>query len=295
MTAPAPFAGSILDGTLLELGEGPTFDPVSGTAWWFNILGRELHELHVATGRKNVHSLPVMGSVLTAIDTQRQLLASDEGLFIREIATGALTPHAALEPGNTHTRSNDGRVHPSGALWIGTMGRKAEDGAGAIYHVASGTVTKLYPEISIPNSICFSPDGRTGYFTDTRSGKLMHVALDPATGLPRDKATVLVDGSGRNGGFDGSVCDAEGTIWNARWGAAVLDRYDANGTLIASFSVPARQVTCPAFIGPDASRLLVTSAWEGMDDTARDADKLAGATFEMGFSVKGIAEHAYRP
>ena len=31
------------------------------------------------------------------------------------------------------TRSNDARVHPSGTFWIGTMGRNAEKGAGAIY------------------------------------------------------------------------------------------------------------------------------------------------------------------
>jgi sugar lactone lactonase YvrE len=59
----------------------------------------------------------------------------------------------------------------SGALWIGTMGKKCrKTGAGAIYHVARGTVTLLFPDITIPNAICFSPDGAAAYFTDTVTG-----------------------------------------------------------------------------------------------------------------------------
>ena len=62
------------------LGEGPTFDPATGTAWWFNILERELHELHLASGRKTVHALPFMGSALAKVSDSQQLIASDDGL-----------------------------------------------------------------------------------------------------------------------------------------------------------------------------------------------------------------------
>ena len=30
----------ILDGTRSELGEGPTYDPAQGKAWWFDIRGK---------------------------------------------------------------------------------------------------------------------------------------------------------------------------------------------------------------------------------------------------------------
>ena len=176
-----PFAGRVLDETPMLLGEGPTFDPATGTAWWFNILERELHELHLASGRKTVHALPFMGSALAKVSDSKQLIASDDGLFLRDTATGVLTLHAELEKDLPGNRSNDGRMHPSGALWIGTMGRKAETGAGSIYHVAKGTVTKLFAGISIPNSICFSPDGATGYYVDTKVNKLMRVPLDAET------------------------------------------------------------------------------------------------------------------
>jgi sugar lactone lactonase len=288
-----PFSGRILSDLPLELGEGPTFDPATGTAWWFNIKGRELHELHLESGRKTMHALPFMGSVLAVIDPLRQLIASDRGLFIRDTKSDELTAYAALES-NPNNRSNDGRVHPSGSLWVGTMGRKAEKEAGAIYHVAKGVVTRLYGGISIPNGICFSPDGSIGYFVDSAIGHIMRVDLDPATGLPTGDATVFSDQSGTPGDVDGSVCDADGLIWNARWGQGAVDVYTPDGSRVARHSVPATQSSCPAFIGAKADRLLVTSAWQDMDDSARKADPNAGKTFELGVTVKGRFEPGYR-
>ena len=134
------FKGSVLDATQMHLGEGPAFDPITGKLCWLNILGKELHELDISSGQKAVHALPFMASVVARIDEKRQLLASEDGLFLRDRATGELSFHADFEPGKPGNRSNDGRVHSCGALWIGTMGKKAEDGAGGIYHVASGVV-----------------------------------------------------------------------------------------------------------------------------------------------------------
>ena len=177
MTDIHEFQGNILCDTASVLGEGPTYDPGTDTVWWFNILGKELHKLQLGTGQKKVHELPMMASVLARIDADRQLLATEQGLFIRDIASGALTFYLPLEADKPENRSNDGRTHISGALWISTMGKRAENLAGAIYHVAAGKVTKIFDAISIPNSICFSPDGSFGYFTDTRISRLMRVSV----------------------------------------------------------------------------------------------------------------------
>ena len=70
-----------------------------------------------------------------------------------------MTLYRPLEADNAATRSNDARVHPSGTFWIGTMGRQAERGLGAIYALHRGELSRLYESITIPNAICFSPDG----------------------------------------------------------------------------------------------------------------------------------------
>ncbi len=292
MTATYNFEGAVLSSSLCQLGEGPAFEAQTGTVWWFDIVGKELHELHLATGREIAHTLPVMGSVLAPIDSERQLLATDKGLFIRDRASGGLSLYRELEPEARGNRSNDGRVHPSGSLWIGTMGRKAEDRAGAIYHVAQGTVTKLFSEISIPNSICFSPDGTIGYYVDTNINRLMRVPLNAATGLPTGEPKVLIDQQGKPGGMDGSICAGDGTIWNARWGEGAVDHYSSDGAHLARHLLPARQTTCPVFIGD--GRLAVTSAWDGLDDAGRTADPLAGALFEIAVNLRCEPEPSYR-
>lgn len=297
MTGTQPFAGSILCHVNSELGEGPSYDPATDTAWWFDIKGRKLHELHLGSSAKRVHEFPFMGSVFAVIDPARQLIASDDGLFVRHVDSGRLERLGAIED-KPECRSNDGRVHQSGALWIGTMGRSAEKGAGAIYHVAGTSagirVTKLYSNVSIPNGICFSPEGAVAYFTDSAVNHFMRVAVDPTTGLPVGAPEILSDESGSPGDIDGAVCDADGLIWNARWGAGTIDVYRPDGTKIRRHAVPVTQPSCPAFVGAKADRLLVTSAWQGMDQAGRASDIHAGRTLELGVTVRGRFEPAFR-
>ncbi|MEF2550326.1 SMP-30/gluconolactonase/LRE family protein [Aurantimonas sp. A2-1-M11] len=273
-----------------RLGEGPTYDPATDTAWWFDIEGRMLLEKPGNAPEAIVHRLPVMASALAVIDGDRQMIAAEDGLYLRDTATGRLTLHRPLEADNPVTRSNDGRVHPSGALWIGTMGKQAEAGAGAIYWYRAGELRCLYERVGIPNSICFSPDGTTAYFTDTQVNRLMRVAVDPASGLPVGEPALFHDHSGGEGGLDGSVCEADGTLWNARWGGGTLDAYSPDGTRIRRVALDARQVTCPSFIGPKADRMIVTSAWTGLDDAGRRADPHAGKTFLVDLPVCGRLE-----
>ncbi|TYO67710.1 SMP-30/gluconolactonase/LRE family protein [Bradyrhizobium hipponense] len=280
---------SVLSAEHCHLGEGPTYDVATDTAWWFDILEGRLFEAHLSSGSTRVHALGRMASALGRIDAERQLIVAEDGLYIRDLADGAMTLFCPLEADNPGTRSNDCRVHQSGTFWIGTMGRHAEPGAGAIYALHRGNISMLFPRISIPNSICFSPDGATGYFADTARAVLYAVPLNPATGLPRGEPEVLLRHTGI-GGLDGSVVDADGQIWNACWGAGRIDVYSPQGGRLRSLRVPARQASCPAFIGPDLSRLLVTSAWENMDDAARAADPQAGCTFLLDVSARGRAE-----
>ena len=282
-------ATSVLSAERCHLGEGPTYDATTDTAWWFDILEGRLFEAHLASGQVRIHQLGKMASALARVDAERQLIAAEDGLYIRSVADGAMTLYRPLEAENARTRSNDARVHPSGTFWIGTMGRRAEAGAGAIYALDRGELSRLFAHITLPNAICFSPDGALGYFADTRKNELYRVALDPATGLPRGAPETLVKHQGI-GGIDGAVVDADGLIWNARWGGGCIDVYSPTGDHLRSLRVPARQSSCPAFVGPDLSRLLVTSAWQGMDEAARAADPEHGRTFLMEAGARGRAE-----
>lgn len=280
----------VLSDIACHLGEGPTYDPASDTLFWFDILERKLLERRFPDGAVAVHELPEMASALAVVDKGHQLLVTETGLQRREVATGRVAMHMPVEADRPHTRSNDARVHPSGALWFGTMGKKAEHGAGAIYWFRAGELRLLYPDITIPNSICFSADGAAAFFTDTAENILYRVACEPASGLPTGEPGVFVDWRGKKGGLDGSIVDADGVLWNARCEAGALDAWSPGGELVRTIAIPASRTTCPAFVGPAADRIAVTSAYEHMDAEARRAEPRAGQTFLVELPVKGRFE-----
>lgn len=279
-----------------ELGEGPHYDRENDSAWWFDIVGCKLLEHRFAEGRTLAHGLPRMASCIAKIDEGRQLLAMEDGLYLRRREGGGLELLHPLEADNTRTRSNDGRVHPSGRLWIGTMGKKAEREAGAIYWFDGVDLRRLYDKVSIPNSICFSPDGGTGYFADTALNSVWRVALDPATGLPRGEPEPFLTGEDLplGGAFDGSVVDAKGVLWNATWGAGSVTGFAPDGSPVKTFEVPAAQTSCPCFVGRDLQRLLVTTAWQGYSPAERKADPGAGFTYLVDGAFAGRADARFR-
>ncbi|MGE0503697.1 MAG: SMP-30/gluconolactonase/LRE family protein [Rhizobiaceae bacterium] len=282
-------AVSVLSDVACHLGEGPSYDPTTDTLHWFDILERKMLSWRQG-GATEITVLPEMASAVAIDGEGRQVLATETGLHLRNKASGRLTRIAAIEADDPATRSNDARVHSSGAFWIGTMGKKAERKAGSIWWYRRGELRRLFPEITISNSICFSPDGGTAFFADTAKNILFRVDCDPATGLPTGEPKVFLDHRGRPGGIDGSVIDAEGILWNARWGTGTLDAYDMNAKPVRSIAIPARQTSCPAFFGRDASRIAVTSAFEGMDAAARAADPKAGWTFAVDMPLRGSFE-----
>lgn len=281
---------SVLSSHACHLGEGPSWHPGRAKAFWFDIMERQLLEMGLDDAAPRIHTLPFHATVAARVDDDRHLIASDAGLHLRSIDSGTLTKLRPFWDERPGTRSNDGAVHPSGALWISTMGWRFEPGFGRIWWYCAGQLRLIAEDLTIPNAISFSPDGRTGYFSDTLDHVIYRVAVDPATGLPSGDRQVFCHVSG--GGPDGATVDADGLLWNARWGGHAVDAYDLDGHLVSTISLPARQVSCPAFVGPKLDRLLVTSAFEGYDADKRTAEPEAGWTYLIDGPFRGLPEPA---
>jgi sugar lactone lactonase YvrE len=275
-------ASDVFDDRICALGEGPLWHPDRGQLFWFDILGKRLL---TRTDRGPAQwDFDVQVSAAGWIDSDRLLIASETQLMRFDLETGEAVTLCALEADNPATRSNDGRADAQGGFWIGTMGKEAQAGAGAIYRYYRGELRRLFDGLTIPNAICFSPDGGLAYFCDTRTRRIRRQPLDRdgwPVGAPSDLVTVS------DGGFpDGAVVDSEGCIWNAQWGAGRVVRYDPAGREIARVAVAARQSSCPAFGGPDLATLFVTSAATGRNGPAD------GQTFCLSVApVSGQAEH----
>ena len=267
----------ILDDHRLTLGEGPGYDPVTATAWWFDIPGRRLFTHRFEEGQTVAHTLPFAASAMAVTGEGRQLLVAEGGLYLRDAGSGELALHQPLAVDRPGIRSNDARVHPSGAFWISTMGWDAEPGAAAIHHYRRGALRTLWSGLTIPNAICFAPDGSTAYFADTPTHTVMTVPTDPATGLPRGEPVAFLRDLAAPP--DGAVTDAAGNLWIALWGAGEVAGFDPTGRPLATLPVASPNVTCPAFVGPDAETLLVTTARHGLGPAEIAACPAAGATF----------------
>jgi sugar lactone lactonase YvrE len=276
-------AVEIFDARHCRLGEGPLWHPVRRQLFWFDILAGRL--LSIKGNQELAWDFGECVSAAAWVDVDRLLVASETALLLFDIQTDARTVVTLLEADNPATRSNDGRADRQGGFWIGTMGKKAERGAGAIYRYHKGEVRLLFPDWTIPNAICFSPDGRTAYFADTATGVIHSLALDQE-GWPVGAPNVFVDLSIQGLSPDGAVIDAEGYLWNAQWGAARIARYDPAGRLVELVDLPATNASCPAFGGPDLGTLFVTSARVEIDSpTVAD-----GRVYAIDHAGAGLSE-----
>ena len=277
--------GTIYDDTPCELGEGLLWHPEREELFWFDILGRRLH-------RKGQHwQFDDYVSAAGWVDADTLLMASGTALWRFDIGTGARTHLVDVEADDPATRSNDGRADPWGGYWIGTMGIEADPQKGAIYRYYRGALEKVVPGVTITNAICFSPDRRFAYHTDTPSQQIMRQPLNPDTGWPDGDAVVHVDLTDTTHKADGAVVDAAGNLWTAQWGSFRVASYDTSGAFREAIEFPAKQTSCPAFGGPDLSTLFCTSARTGLSQGQLDMHPLSGCTFVATTRSKGQREH----
>jgi sugar lactone lactonase YvrE len=270
----------IHDATQCKLGEGAFWHPQRHQFFWCDILSARLHT-------KDRHwQFHEMISALAWVDHDTLLIASETRLFLFDLRDGGQRTLCALDADNPATRSNDGRADPQGGFWIGTMGKRAEAGAGGIWRYHNGELRCLFPGITIPNAICFATDGKTAFFTDTVTRVVQRVALGP-DGWPVGDPTPYLDLRADRLNPDGAVIDRSGNMWLAQWGASRVAVYDPQGRFMAAHGVGARHSSCPSFGGATLSDLYVTSALQDISAPAPED----GATFCLPGLGQGQAEH----
>ncbi|CAM4394951.1 SMP-30/gluconolactonase/LRE family protein [Palleronia rufa] len=282
----------IHDTTRCLLGEGALWHPERQQLFWCDILSNRV--LAREDGKLRDWTFDTQVSCLGWVDYDRLLVASARALLLLDLATGRHEALCDLERDRPDTRSNDGRADPFGGFWVGTMGLAKTAGAGAIYRYYKGQLRRIVAEVSIPNAICFAPDGSTAYYTDTPQQTIQRLRLD-GDGWPVGEAAIAVDLRGSDHLADGAICDAEGTIWTAQWGSGRVAGYTPMGDFAAAVDLPARQVTCPALGGADLSTLYCTSATVGLPEEVLTAESGHGRTFRVGGMARGQREHRVSP
>ena len=251
-----------------ELGESLIWDGDAGVFWWVDVHAGTLFRAAPGDGEvERWRFTEAIGHVALTESADSVVLGLASGLTLFDRVRATTTrivdvPHAA--PG---MRINDGRCDRAGNLVFGTMSEGGRGPRGAFwrYGAQNGLQRLELPPPAIPNSICFSPDGGRLYFADSLARAIRVCDYDAVSGAVAD-VRVFADPGAVAWEPDGSCVDAEGGVWNARWGGGEIVRYHADGTLDRTIACPARQPTCPCLAGDRLDTLFVTSARIGLAD-----------------------------
>ncbi|MBB3226250.1 L-arabinonolactonase [Luteibacter sp. Sphag1AF] len=264
------------------LAEGVLWDDLCGVIRWTDIHASRLWQFDPATGESRDWALPARLACFALTHRPGHLLLALENQLARfDTATGQLVVLEDIEPEVPFTRANDGRCDRSGNLVFGTLNEGGSDKIASFYrYSAQGVLSRLaLPKAAITNSICFSPDGETMYFTDSPTLRIMACDYDGRTGdIDRIRGFAELDPT-LGGEPDGSTVDADGFLWNAQWGASRVVRYAPDGRMDTVVHVDARQPSCVAFVGHELDQLAITSARQGLEDLELSSHPLHGAVF----------------
>lgn len=276
-----------------SLGEGTVWCPVERALYWVDIKAPAVRRWTAATDSVQSWAMPEnVGSLAlcSGADDGRILVALRGSMAVFDPASGNLRTIATAGHADT-LRFNDGKCDRQGRFWVGSMGDGARGKHGRLYCLDAGRFTAVLDGIDIPNSLCWSPDGRTMYFADTVEHVIWAFPYDTATGSMGERRVFASTGSEE--GPDGATVDAEGYVWSARYHGGRVVRLAPDGHEDRVIELPATNITCCGFGGPDLTTLFITSASQGLDASQLAAQPLAGALFAVDVSVKGLPEARY--
>ena len=274
------------------LGEGIQWNAEQARVFWTDIFGNALLSCDETGG--DFQRLELDGGLcaFAFTDDDRLLAAFTDGLYWLDPGSGARELICEYQNRLPRTRMNDGNLDRQGRFVVGGID---EDGMNPITTVWSVTPTKIsdiIPDVGCANSICFSPDGGLMYFADTAGPQIFVYDYDRLTGIPSNPRSFasLSDAFGKP---DGSTVDADGALWNARFGGGCVQKFLPDGTADMRVELPVPNVTCCAIGGADMNRLFITTARASMSNAALARAPEAGGLFAFDLDVKGLKHGTY--
>lgn len=272
-----------------DLGEGPVWDPIRQQVLWVDIrTGRVLTGVLRSDGAIDVLEQTRFPGTVGAVAVSAAgewLVAGTDRLRYRS-ADGSRVSSLKLLPPDSGRRLNDGKPDPAGRFVVGTLSLDAPSRTETLVVVDSdGSVMMLDGDLTLSNGLAWTPDGATLYSVDTIDGAVYRREYDVATGTagPRSLLLAVTDGSP-----DGMCLDAEGHLWIAIWGGGQVRRFAPDGRFVSAIDVPAPNVSCVTFAGPDLDTLVITTATQDMTQEELAESPSSGFVFTAVPGVRGF-------
>lgn len=271
-------------------GEGIFWNPADGRMWWTDIEGRALWWFDPGQGASDRIEMSDRVCCFANMRDGRMILAFAKRIALFDPATGALEDVCDFEPDNPETRTNDGRTDRQGRFIVGGMNEVSGKADSSVIRIDQDcSMTTLIEGVVCANSTCFTPDGRTMFFTDTPEQTIRAYDYDPGTGV-LGRVRIVADFSGEPGIPDGSCVDNEGGVWNAEWEGRRVVRVAPDGTIDRVIEVPVWKPTCCAFGGPGLDTLYITTSRLMSSPEEIAAEPLSGGLFAVKPGISGVVD-----
>ncbi len=273
-----------------KLGEGAFWDYKNNLLYWVDIIGETLNVYNPKSKTNKEIKMPApIGTVVPSEEKNKLIVALNDGVYMVDITSEAITKLTDVEAENTGTRLNDGKCDPNGNLWIGSMDYSQTNPGGNLYKVnASGKVDKMLGNITISNGIVWSKDHKTMYYIDTPTTHIKAFDFDENTNTISNERIVVTIPK-EEGSPDGMAIDENDLLYVGLWNGNCIANYNPKtGELIQKIKVPAHNVTSCAFGGENLDILYITTS--NLDMTEEETAKypLAGSLFKIKLAVKGV-------
>ncbi len=283
-----PLAG----GPSAELGEGPSWDEAEQRLSWVDIKAGRVHRWWYGTGRTEAIEIGELVAAAVPRAAGGMVLALTNDLAASE-TDGTLGQRQPIETGVPGNRLNDAKCDPAGRLYVGSMSTTDQTGAAALYRVEKDwQVSTVLTGTTISNGLGWSPDGSRMYFNDTPAHCVYAFDYDPDAGQA-SRQRVLYTFGPDDGDPDGLTVDADGYVWVASYGGRCVRRVSPTGELDGVVRLPVSNVTSCAFGGPGLAELFITTAADGLSDSERAEQPLAGQVFRYRPGVTGLPVVAF--
>lgn len=275
------------------LGESIFWDEETSSLWWVDVRAPAIETWSPGTGEHRRWTMPAPVGSIVPRARGGVVAGLQTGFHFFDPRTGALDLIAAPELHLPRNRPNDARCDRAGRYWCGTMEDYGQAAAGTLYRMEpGGTPQAIDGPFFVPNSTAFSPDGTVMTFTDTRRGDILAYDYDPVAG-DRGAVRVLLAADGAPGRPDGSAMDADGCLWNTRYGGGALVRIAPDGRVDRRIDLPASQPTCCAFGGADLGDLYVTTAAQRLSPGQLAREPGSGHVLVLRPGVRGLPESRF--
>jgi L-arabinonolactonase len=275
------------------LGEGPVWDAATHALYFLDIGQKRIHRYDPHDGKTRSWGTPSGVGAMALREAGGAVLAMGDSICTLDFDSGSIALIASAQQ-PSQAIFNDGKVDRRGRFVLGSCCTDLADPQpiGGVFSLgADHNIVRLESNISFSNGPCFSPDGRTFYFSDSGQHACYAYDYDQESGALSNKR-LFADTRALGGMPDGATVDRDGLVWIAIFKGGKVAAFRPDGRVERVVKMPVRLSVSVMFGGDRLDQLFVTTIDPAFFKEAPEEG--AGDLYVIeGLGARGLPEPRY--